>query len=77
MKYPFKLILLLLVIIQSSCKKDNLPPGTATGANTFGCKVNGLVYTPSGGDATIGWYPVQGGWFLDVDNNRGLYISTV
>src|SRR5450759_2129685 len=80
MKKSFKLILfipLFVLFIQSSCKKDNLPPETATGANTFGCLLNGVVYTPSGGDSNIGWYPVQGGWFLDVDNNRGLYISTV
>lgn len=71
------LLATFLILLITGCKKDNLPTETATGANTFGCKVNGVVYTPSGGDASIGWYPVQGGWFLDVDNNRGLYISTV
>ena len=76
---PLKILYLplLFVFIQSSCKKDKLPPETATGANTFGCKVNGVVYTPSGGDASVGWYPVEGGVFQDVDGNVGLYIRTV
>jgi hypothetical protein len=80
MKHFSKLLLCLslsILFIQSSCKKEKLPPETATGANTFGCKVNGKLYTPSGGDASIGWYPVRGGWYRDVDNNRGLYINTV
>jgi len=73
----FMYVPLLILFIQSSCKKDNLTPETATGANTFSCKVNGKVYTPSGGDPYSGWYPVEGGWYEDVDNNRGLYIRTV
>src|SRR5450759_808967 len=80
MKKSFKLILfipLFVLFIQSSCKKNNLPPETATGANTFGCKVNGVIYTPSGGDASIGLYPVQGSRYQDVDGNVGLFIQTV
>ncbi len=79
MKKSFKLILfipLFVLFIQSSCKKDNLPPETATGANTFGCKVNGVIYTPSGGDASVGFYSVRGGWFLS-GSDRGLCIRTV
>ena len=40
--------------IFASCKKDKtqeeeqLPPITQTGANTFGCLINGKVYTPKG-----------------------------
>ena len=69
----------LIAILFISCKKniDPLPIETATGANTFGCKVNGVPYIPSGGDPTISWYPVEGGWIKDVDNNRGLNIRTV
>lgn len=79
MKYIIAAITLLLLTAMS-CKKDNnnqLPPETATGANTFGCKVNGAIYTPSGGDATIGLYPVQGSRYQDVDGNVGLFIQTV
>lgn len=40
----------------ASCKKEKtqqaetLPPITQTGANTFGCLINGKVYTPKGFD---------------------------
>ena len=70
-------ILLLPIVLAASCKKDQLTKETAIGANTFSCKINGVVYTPSGGDPSSGWYPVAGGWYEDVDNNRGLYIQTV
>ena len=52
-----KLLLLVtsFVLLNSSCKKskptnpvDQLPPETQTGANTFGCLVNGKVYIPKG-----------------------------
>ena len=71
--------LIAIIVFITSCKKsvDPLPSETAIGANTFGCKVNGVAYIPSGGDPTVSWYPVEGGWYLDVDNNRGLYITTV
>jgi len=49
---PCLLSLLLLLV---SCKKEKekdplsqLPPETQTGANTFGCLVNGKVFTPGG-----------------------------
>lgn len=41
-----------LLMLSASCKKqsknpiDNLPPATQTGANTFGCLVNGEVFLP-------------------------------
>jgi hypothetical protein len=51
-----KTILLLLVsllFLQGSCKKETdrcptykLPPATQTGANTFGCLVNDVVFVP-------------------------------
>ena len=48
--------LTLFIIIGASCKKDKtttepadqLPQATNTGANTFGCLVNGKVFIPSG-----------------------------
>ncbi len=38
-----------LTLISASCKKektgaDGLPPATQTGANTFGCLVNGVLF---------------------------------
>jgi len=54
-----KNILLLTIsffLLSSSCKKnkptnpvDQLPPETQTGANTFGCLINGEVFKPGGG----------------------------
>ncbi len=45
----------LLCFCFAQCKKtrttdpiDQLPPATQTGANTFGCLVNGKVYVPKG-----------------------------
>jgi hypothetical protein len=53
-----KLLLFIIVCtnIFDACKKDKnttnpadqLPPATQTGANTFGCLVNGKVYVPKG-----------------------------
>ncbi len=47
---PIILAILCCAIIVS-CKKnhtssDTLPPITQTGANTFGCKINGVVWVP-------------------------------
>jgi hypothetical protein len=48
------------VLPVSSCKKNNttssnsLPPATETGANTFGCLINGQAFTPGGGDGLEG-----------------------
>jgi hypothetical protein len=77
MKHFSKLLLclsLFILFIQSSCKKEKLPPETATGANTLGCKVNGEIFVPSGGDPTIGWYPVQGGG-VSVGNVNGMRVE--
>ncbi len=57
MKYKIIYTCLLFVILNTQCKKDDLnaelaklPPITQTGANTFGCLVNGKAYIPSGYD---------------------------
>lgn len=51
----FLLYTALLLLVQCSKCKDNdpspeaqLPPATQTGANTFGCLVNGEPFTPAG-----------------------------
>ena len=48
-------VILLSTLLGASCKKtntpsptDQLPPTTQTGANTFGCLVNGKVWIPKG-----------------------------
>lgn len=53
-------ILTLIILTASQCRKnkpenpaDQLPPETQTGANTFGCLVNGKVFKP-GGASLIG-----------------------
>lgn len=58
-RLPLYLALVLLTQC-SECKNDptprdpadQLPPATQTGANTFGCLVNGQPYTPSGSNST-------------------------
>ena len=50
------LLLLPLLWVLLGCQKDDpnpvdqLPPATQTGANTFGCLVNGQAWTPQGYD---------------------------
>lgn len=43
---------MITVFTFSKCNKDDvilpLPAETQTGANTFGCKINGVIYTPRG-----------------------------
>lgn len=69
MKYHMIRAITFLILINflSSCKKN-----IATGSNTFRCKVNGKLFIPSGNSSGRG--PVQGGFYRDVDGNRGLYI---
>ena len=48
-------------LIFSSCKKeDPLPAATRSGANTFGCKVNGKNWIPDGGGGFSGIKAVEG-----------------
>jgi hypothetical protein len=49
----FYLLLTILALSSSSCKKDygpELPPETQEGKNTFGCKVNGEIWLPIDND---------------------------
>ena len=65
-----------LLLSASRCKKDRfeLPPETTTGANTFGCKVNGKVFVPRSGNGRPGLFCQYvylgegegGGWFLGI-----------
>ncbi|MBX3257964.1 MAG: hypothetical protein KF862_27785 [Chitinophagaceae bacterium] len=79
MKRPSFLLfacLFCLLLSAAHCKKDHfeLPPETTTGANTFGCKVNGKVFVPRDGNGQPGLYCQYvylgegegGGWFLNI-----------
>ena len=52
------IIIPLIFLLISSCKKheDNeLPPATQSGANTFGCKINGVNWVANGSNDSF--YP--------------------
>ena len=74
MKHISILSLLSLLFIFSSCPKNGtnpttnpqLPPATQTGANTFGCLVNGKVWLPNRNN----------GPSLEVQYYRGLFLLT-
>ncbi len=53
------LIILSFILLSSGCRKnknpvDQLPPETQTGANTFGCLVNGQAFKPGGAQLSGG-----------------------
>ena len=68
------LLLLPLLWVLLGCQKDDpnpvdqLPPATQTGANTFGCLVNGQAWTPQGHDGTSNYSVVY-----DSGLNGGLF----
>lgn len=70
-------ITIFTLICIAGCKKDKagseqLPPATQTGANTFGCLVNGKVFVPKGYDGTGRPNPhIQ----FDYDLNGQPYLS--
>jgi hypothetical protein len=56
-----------LTLISASCKKekkgiDGLPPATQTGANTFGCLVNGVLFIPKGNSSGTTFKQVNYGY---------------
>ncbi len=66
------------LLISSSCRKqqeDKLPPATQTGANTFGCLVNGNAWVPTGRGVGSGIYPTAGGFYANVDNSLNIFIK--
>jgi hypothetical protein len=57
------------VLLLTTCKRDGLPPETQEGANTFGCKINGKNWVPTGtpGKPSGRNYPgVNGGFVTSV-----------
>ena len=74
---------LIFAIALNSCNKDNdpkptnpidqLPPATQTGANTFGCLLDGEVFKPStipGNRLDCVYQYVDGGYYFSLQANR-------
>jgi hypothetical protein len=63
-RYLMLFLIIPISLIVSQCKKDAgnvLPPVTSTGANTFGCLVDGMAVWPRDGVATFDVpYPHKG-----------------
>ena len=72
------IILTVTVLTASMCRKktvdpiDQLPPETQTGANTFGCLVDGKVFLPKG-DPFAG--PVKKAQYQIVNGRQGFGVS--
>ncbi|MBN4071475.1 hypothetical protein JYT72_03075 [Crocinitomix catalasitica] len=63
-----------LISVLASCDKNKpkeLPPITETGANTFGCYLDGQVFTPKGNLATPG---LESTFY---SSNNGLWIAAI
>jgi hypothetical protein len=79
----FKPILLLctlpLMLLLSTCKdEDVLPDATQNGSNTFGCKVNGKVWLPSGNDNLFAYIEeIDGAFFISASTRtHEIYTSS-
>jgi hypothetical protein len=81
------LCITFMLVSCKSCKKDNLapvdqlPPATQTGQNTFGCLINGEVFTPKGGFSeprlyadyyNVGVYIIRA---VNVDSGIWIYLK--
>ncbi|WP_143064725.1 hypothetical protein [Hyunsoonleella jejuensis] len=75
------LMLSLMLLSTTSCKDDDdtptnpidkLPPATQTGANTFGCLLDGEAFLPGRGQLTNDavYQFVNGGYYLAIQGNR-------
>jgi hypothetical protein len=64
------LMLCGFLLVLSSCRKDvsQLPDETENGSNTFGAKVNGVNWAPSG-FGVVPTAPVLEAWFTDGGNS--------
>ncbi|MFC4263684.1 hypothetical protein ACFOWM_12385 [Ferruginibacter yonginensis] len=76
-KYYFVIIFIGSSFIFFSCKKskiieDQLPPITQVGANTFGCLINGKLYTPKGFEQNKPNFDM----IVDPNNNGNVDIRT-
>src|SRR5688572_23134744 len=73
------ILLLLTMIISIGCLKDlfdeKLPEATKTGANTFGCKVNGKSWIPDGSHGLFVSIPALSASIYTSQGRKFLYIS--
>src|SRR5215212_583916 len=67
----------LALVLNSGCKKEieKIPSATHSGANTFGCLINGKAWVPTGREWMSGVNPTSGGFFGEVDNSTSIYIK--
>ena len=75
------MLLILLLTLLNSCGNDDdqptnpidqLPAATQTGANTFGCLLDGEAFIPSGGTNPLDcvYQFVGGGYFFALQGNK-------
>ena len=75
MKTKLIIIIPIIFLLLSSCKKheDNeLPPATQTGANTFGCKINGVNWVANGSNDSFYPQALKGGICIIDTSSNGL-----
>ncbi len=58
MKNSTLLFVTTFLLFIASCTKDKLPKATQSGKNTFGCKIDGKVFTPSESGGLFGSPPI-------------------
>jgi hypothetical protein len=71
-------VFFFLILMSSGCKKrqeNKLPPATQSGANTFGCLIDGKAWVPTGRGVGSGIYPTSGGFFRDVTGMLNVYVK--
>ena len=68
---------IIVLLVATSCKKetDKLPATTSTGANTFGCLVDGKAWIATGRGTFSGVNPTSGGFWGEVDSTVSIYIK--
>ncbi len=73
------IIIFITALTLSSCDKDNdkpeiekLPPVTQTGANTFGCLLDGQAFLPGGGTNPLDcvYQYTNGGYYFALQGNK-------
>ena len=75
-KYIFYAALFLIIAITTQCNKtnvdpDGLPPETQTGAGTFACKINGVVWGYNNPDPQALDNRVKSSWSFDANDKNG------
>src|SRR5438067_2375010 len=58
MKNYVALIAIAFISIVTACKKEKLPKATQVGANTFACRIDGVIFKPSENAGLFGSPPI-------------------